>query len=101
MVNQQNCTSGVGQESNGGRRTFPHHQSCSELNEMAMTGRDSGIGHHCTDEEEEYDDEEYDDDEEEGKCEIDKEEEDMDVRWQRKRSTADIMSIENLVGPSS
>lgn len=97
-----------------GRPSFLHHRSCSALDEMARCGGDGGNGSRrssCTDEEEDCemdDDEEYEvdqeEDEEEGEEEdeeAEEEEEDVELRWERRGSTANVMSIQNLVGPSS
>ncbi|KAG9065374.1 hypothetical protein KI688_002699 [Linnemannia hyalina] len=81
-----------------GKPSLLHHWSCSALDEMARHGDDSGSRRSsCTDEEgcEMEDDEEYEVDQEEEE----EEEEDVEVRWERRRSTANMMSIQNLVGP--
>ncbi|KAK5821310.1 hypothetical protein F5H01DRAFT_340418 [Linnemannia elongata] len=84
------------------RPSFLHHRSCSALDEMAR--HDGGNGSRrssCTDEE----DCEMDNDEEsevgQEEEEVEEEEEDVELRWERRRSTANVMSIQNLVGPSS
>ncbi|KAG0072413.1 Transcription regulatory protein SNF2 [Linnemannia elongata] len=84
------------------RPSFLHHRSCSALDEMARHGGGNGSRRSsCTDEEDcEMDnDEESEVDQEEE--EVEEEEEDIELRWERRRSTANVMSIQNLVGPSS
>lgn len=83
-----------------GKPSFLHHWSCSALDEMARHGGGSDSRRSsCTDEEGcgMEDDEEYEVDQEEEE----EEEEDVEVKWERRRSTANVMSIQNLVGPSS
>ncbi|KAG0380484.1 hypothetical protein BGX24_007968 [Mortierella sp. AD032] len=108
MMSQQD--SGNGRD---GRPIFVHHRSCSALDEMARLGDRRSSCHTVTSitttGDEDEDEEGYEDEEEEEEdCEMEDEDEEdgeegeAEVRWQeRRRSFANVMSIESLVGPSS